>query len=268
MGRRTVEKALDILSLFSISRPRLGISEISEALNLTKPTVHGLVQSLMTRGFVTQDRKTKKYSLGLNIYELGTVLAATLKINQVAAAPAHRLVQDTSMAARIALWDQDTLLVILTLYPNYQSLQFNPPGPRIPAYCSSTGKAVLAALPETELTSYLDRTEFLPYTANTIIDKEQLISDLEGSRHRGYTLDQEEYTLGLFCIGAPIFNEDGYPIAGMSLSGPAEQLLGKDLSRMAKGLMVTARDISVFMGFSEGDQAKRTLSGWKPTQSR
>lgn len=257
MSRQSVERAMNILSLFSISRPQLGITEISEALILTKPTVHGLVRTLLNSGFLRQEPETKKYSLGLSIYELGTVLAGTLKINQVGAGPALRLVQEVKKTARIALWDEDSVLVTLTHYPNLKSIQFCPPGPRVPAYCSSTGKAVLAWLPEPDLAAYLDRTPLLRYTTNTITSKEQLINDLKASRLRGYTVDCEEYSLGMACIGAPIFDATDFPIAGISLSGSPDQLLGEELSKMVKKLALAARDISIYMGFSEGIQATR-----------
>jgi DNA-binding IclR family transcriptional regulator len=260
MGRQSVERALDILSLFSISRPQLSIKDISDNLNLSKPTVHGLVRTLLARGFMAQDPGTKKYSLGLNIYELGTVLSGTLKINQVAAGPVRTLVQETTMTARVGIWDQDNILVIDTIYPNFRNFQFCPPGPRVPAYCSSTGKAVLAALPEPDFASYISRTPFFSYTSHTITTKEALIENLREFKVKGYTVDCEEYMLGIACIGAPILDANRYPIAAISLSGPPDKILGKRISKLAEGLVLTARDISIYMGFSEGVPAKRRES--------
>ena len=82
MAIQSVQRAMKILGLFSIAKPRLGITEISNALGLHKATIQGLVRTLFEEGFLAQDPETKKYALGLKIYEMGVVLAGTLEINQ------------------------------------------------------------------------------------------------------------------------------------------------------------------------------------------
>jgi len=87
MKIQSVHRAMQVLSLFSLDKTRLGISEIGRALYLHKATVQGLVQTLAQEGFLEQDRGTRKYQLGLKIYELGVILAGSLEINQKASNP-------------------------------------------------------------------------------------------------------------------------------------------------------------------------------------
>jgi DNA-binding IclR family transcriptional regulator len=80
-------------------------------------------------------------------------------------------------------------------------------GPCVPAYCSSIGKALLSFLDDEELDAYLERTELVAYTPNTIIQKDRLRRELKETRQRGYSMDQEETVSGLYCIGAPCLAE-------------------------------------------------------------
>ena len=94
-GIQSVNRALSLICLFTHGSPRLGITEISKAMGLPKPTVHGLVRTLVKQGFVQQDPQTRKYRLGLKIYELGIVLAGSLDINQRGAGVAYQLASQT-----------------------------------------------------------------------------------------------------------------------------------------------------------------------------
>ncbi|MFH1349502.1 MAG: helix-turn-helix domain-containing protein, partial [Pseudomonadota bacterium] len=85
---QSVHRAMQVLGLFSLSTPRLGISEISRALGLHKGTVQGLIRTLVHEGFLQQDQETRKYQLGFKIYELGLIMAGSLEVNQKASNPA------------------------------------------------------------------------------------------------------------------------------------------------------------------------------------
>ena len=252
MTIQSVHRAIDILSLFSVTQPRLGITDMSRSLGLPKPTVHGLVQTLMQRGFLTQDPETKKYSVGMRIFELGTILAGSLKINQVAAAPTQRLASETGLAARIAIWDEDSVLVTLNLFPAARNIQFNQLGPRVPAYCTAIGKAILAWLPEAGLDAYLKQVVFIKFTQHTLDNKAALLEDLDQVRRRGYAEDREEYLMGLACISLPLFDYTGRPVGSVSLSGSSSQIFDQPIEEKARYLSQTAMEISRYLGHQPG----------------
>ncbi len=258
MHIQSVDRALDILSLFSATRPRLGITEMSRLQGLPKPTVHGLVRTLVKRGFLTQDPETRKYSLGLKIYELGIMLCGALKVNQLGSGPADRLVKRFELTARIAMWDQNSVLVTATLYPHWQRVPFQQLGPRVPAYCTAIGKAILAYLPAQELKTYLRENHFHPYTTNTLTTRKTLAEDLRQTRIRGYSVDREEFMMGLACIGVPIFDHTGRPAGSLSLSGEAGLLARKDFGQMTQELTQTASEISGYMGYQPGAYTLQT----------
>jgi IclR family KDG regulon transcriptional repressor len=249
IGIKSVHRAITILYLFNHRRPRLGISEISHILNLPKATVHGLVRTLLSVGFLQQDPETRKYQLGLKLYEIGITLAMNLEINQKALGPANKLAKSVNLVSRIAIYDGDSTLITLNIDPRSKSLFVHQIGPRIPAYCSSLGKAILAFLSDEELNAYLSQTKLVQYTPRTITRKERLLMELKETRQRGYSIDQEETTLGLVCLGAPIFGKNGRLEASISLSGDPNSFQRRQPKDLAEKLIKTAGEISRSMGY-------------------
>jgi IclR family KDG regulon transcriptional repressor len=246
-GIQSVNRALSLVGLFTRGSPHLGITEMSKTLGLPKPTVHGLVRTLVKQGFLRQDPHTRKYRLGLKIYELGIVLAGSLEINQKGAGAAYQLAKQTGLVSRIAIWDLDSALLTVNIEPRSHLFFVHQIGPRIPAYCSAIGKALLAFLELKEFQDYLERVKLKPLTANTITRKVQLLKEIEETRRRGYSVDREENLLGLVCIGTPIFGLNGRLEGGMSLSGDAK-VIYKGMKTLLPQLLKTGKEISRSLG--------------------
>ena len=249
MAVRSVKKALGILSLFSTSKPSLGIAEISKQLALPKTTVHGLVKTLCEDGFLSRDPGTRKYSIGLKVVELGTILAGSLKINQVGAELAQRLSINTQHGSRLATWDSDSMLITLNTFPSVEYIQYQPVGPRVPAYCTALGKAVLSTFPDSELDAYFERTPIHRYTPNGVTDKQQLLDHIYKARENGYATEKSELLMGVSCIAVPIFDQIGTAIAAISLSGTPDTLMGEKQNDYVTQLVQTGIEISRRMGY-------------------
>ncbi len=249
MTVQSVQRALTILTLFSHRRPVLGISELSRLMDLPKGTVHGLTRTLVDHGFLNQDEQTRKYRLGLKIHELGIVLAGTLELNQKAAGPCHQLSRRTGQLSRIGIWDGGSVVITLNTHPNPMPVLPHQVGPRIHAYCSGIGKAILAFLDDKTVRQYLSRTKMTAFTPLTITVKKKLIEDLKTIRQQGYATDREEAVQGLGCIGAPIFDRQGRVAGAISLSGPVNQILGEQTGVLAGEVLSTAAEISRLLGY-------------------
>jgi DNA-binding IclR family transcriptional regulator len=257
---QSVNRAIQILGLFSLAKPQLGITEISRALKLHKGTVQGLVRTLTDQGLLEQDYYSRKYRLGSKVYELGIIRAGSLEINQKASIPAHQLALRTERLVRIATWDKNSTLVTMDVYPRsepFLSRQFET---RIPPYCTSLGKALLAFLELDELNAYLEQAVLVPYTLNTIINKDQLLRELDETRVRGYSLNREEHLLGRAGIGAPIFGRGKRTVASICLVCAAGQD-GENIIRYAEDVMATALDISRHMGYFAEAHAVESVEG-------
>lgn len=251
MAIQSVQRALDILTLFSAETPRLGITEISKAMSLPKPTAHGLVKTLLTEGFLVQDSETRKYSLGLKIYELGVFLSGTLKVNQVGGPATQRLSKETGHMTRIAIWDRDMVLITLNLFPTIDdSFLFRQLGlgPRVPAYSSAVGKAILSTFSSEEIEAYIERTELVPFTSKTIISKKELKAEIEIIKKTGFAVESEESFNGLSCISMPLLNNTGKADAAISVSGNADFLESPELAGIKASLKQAAIEISIALG--------------------
>jgi DNA-binding IclR family transcriptional regulator len=172
---QSVDRALEILFLFSYARPRWGITEIAAALNLPKGTIHNIVSTLEARGFLRKDQETRKYCLGPRLFSLGTIMGGTLEINQRSLHPVHRLVEKTGLMSRVAIWDHDAALLTMEVAPHNYAALAQRIGPRVAAYCSALGKSLLAHLSHSEIEAYMDRTELTPFTPKTISKRDELL---------------------------------------------------------------------------------------------
>ena len=249
---QSVNRALTILDLFSYARPSLSLGEISQDLGLAKGTTHNLVKTLELRGFLSQDPETRRYSLGSHLLALGTIMAGNLEVNRVAAGVVNQLADETGLISRVSVWDRDAVLVTLHAAPKYSESQAHRIGPRVEAYCSSLGRAILAFLEPDLLREYLDRVRMVALTPFTITDKEALRIELEATRKRGYALHEQEMVVGRASLAAPIRGRDGQVAASTSLTGNPDEILGDNHQSLAAKLLANADKISRRLGYIPG----------------
>lgn len=250
---QSVERALEVLLLFSYSRPLIGITEIAKAINISKATAHNLARTLEKSGFIEQDRNTKKFRLAVMSMVTGSVASGTLEINQKSAGPAYHLADHTQLLCRIGIWSKGRVIVTLYAAP-HSRIPFSPLyGPLLPPYCTGLGKVLLAFIDRDERRNYLDQARLLPYTKWTITDRSQLDEELETIRSNGYAVSRQEITPGRAGIASPIFASAGLLAGAIILSGDMSQVLGERMSSLISNLTKTASQISISMGYEPAD---------------
>ena len=246
---QSVQRAMGILSLFSHSQPRWGITEIAAAMGLAKGTVHNLVHTLVAAGFLKQDPETRKYTLGHSIFALGTIMSGTLEINQKAESPAHHLADRTGFICRLAIWDSDAALVTLNVTPRHTQLVSRQIGPRVAAYCSALGRVLLAHQDPESQNRYLEELVPTPFTPHTVVDKETLKRILERTLLQGIAVNNQELALGYTSVATAIFSGNGRLAAAISLTGPPDAVMGTEQETIIHQLRNTAGEISRYMGY-------------------
>ena len=117
-------------------------------------------------------------------------------------------------------------------------------------HCTGLGKAYLSFMSEEEVEELINNTIFERFTEHSIVDKDTLRTSLLEIRERGYSIDDEEYVIGLICFGAPIFDYHGNPIAAVSVSCPKYRVESKHQKIYADYILGTASKISRQMGYS------------------
>lgn len=249
MPIQSVKRATDIISLFSSSQPSLGITQIAASLKLNKATAWGIVTTLEHQGFLQQDPETLKYRIGSKLFELGMVYMGNLEINAKSSRLVQGLANRTGLIARVGIWDNGSILITLVALPKSEDNLSHQLGPRVPAYCSGIGKAVLPYLDPEDIESYLGRFELVRHTPTSITTSDKLRQELDETRGRGYAICREEMIPGVFALGAPVFGRSRRVVGGISLSDAPAHLLKKNKESLANDLVHTAAEVSRMMGY-------------------
>lgn len=239
-----------ILELLAKRGGCASLAELSQGLGLSRSTVHGLLATMKRRGVVAQEFNGH-YALGIRLFELGTMAVSRLDLRTIAGPILQQLVDEFQETVHLVVGDGlDVVYIDKRESPRSMRI-VSQVGHRLPAYCTSMGKAMLAFKPKEELEELLARAELQPWTQNTITDKEQLKAHLQEVRRRGYALDNEESFDGLRCVGAPIRDHSTQVIAALSIAGPSVRLESDRIKEIIPAVVEAAAEISHQLGYRE-----------------
>ncbi len=244
----SVQRALDILDLFNNGQVELGNAEIARLLDLPVGTASGLIYTLKANNYLDQNPLNRKYRLGLKLAERAAVLLDQLDLRKVAAPYLEEIRDWCGESVNLAVRDGNEVVYIERMFGDHSLGIRSELGRRGPLHSTSLGKAILSSLPETEIKTILKEYIFVPVTRFTIVDPEKFSNELINVQKRGYAIDEQENELGGRCVGAPILDRYGYPIAAISISVPIQRFPEEDVIKYGKKLVATASIISQKMG--------------------
>ncbi len=244
-----VQRAVDILNLFDSQSPELGTTEIALSLGLHKSTVSSLIATLAANGYLDQNPSSRKYALGLRLLERSSVLLGQMDIRRVAHPFLDKLRDWRGESVNMGIRDGREVVYIDQLPSILAGGMREEIGKRAPLHSTALGKALIAWLPPEELQQIARRCDLSPLTPRTITSLEEFFRELERTRERGYGLDDEEHSRGGRCVGAPIFDHMGQPVAAVSLSTPIERLPLAEVPAVAEMVRDTAKAISLGLGY-------------------
>ena len=223
---QTIERVSLILDMVGQNPQGMTIRDLSGGLGLPKGTIHRILSSLSYFGYIRQDPETKNYFLGLKLMELGALLGNQLDLRKVAEPILRDLVEKTEEAAHMVILDRNEIVYIDKIEARQTTGGLDMSsrvGSRNPAHSCAVGKVLLSHLSEEALDGLIREKGLSPRTANTITDPRLLKEHLKVVRRQGYAIDEEENEQGIRCLGAPIFDGRGRPVAAISVSGPASR---------------------------------------------
>lgn len=246
---QSVDRALSILELISYYSDGLGITEISEKVNLHKSTVHRLLGTLIYNGFVEQDKTTNKYKVSLKLYELGARRIENLDILKISKPYTQKLMEELNEVVHLVIRDRNEIVYIDKVEADNTIRMASTIGRRAELYCTSVGKAILAFLDDKEVEEIWNNSKIQRLTENTIVDFELLKKELKKVKEQGYAEDDEENELGVRCIGAPVFNHSGEVEGAISVSGPTIRVTKSKVHLFSKEVKKYADMISKELGY-------------------
>lgn len=219
----SVSNALRILDLLS-EEELLGVAEISKRLNLGKASAFRLLYTLEYKGFVIKNQSAK-YMLGRKFCYFGEVVSNRQSDFSLAKPELICLRDKLNETVHLSILLPDLNLTFLDKVSSSHSLQMNSRiGYQMPAYCSGSGKVLLADLLGTDREKELNDIQLQQKTETTITDHQTLIEELRKIKDCGYGLDNEESEIGLTCIAVPVLTYNGKAVAAISISGATQRI--------------------------------------------
>lgn len=222
VGRLLIEKTGDVLGLFSIEQPEWGVSEVASELGLPKSTVCELLGSLSQQGLLRRTGNSR-YRLGWRLFELGQTLLDTTGFRTETLKAMQELVERWSETSHLAVLDGVEAVYLAKVQPSPAvRIPISRIGARLWAHCSGVGKVLLAHENWDEVAAQFEKRGGMPtLTPNTVANLDELAEELAKVREQGFAYENQESSIGLCCVAAPIRGLCGGVVAAMSLSVPA-----------------------------------------------
>jgi IclR family transcriptional regulator, pca regulon regulatory protein len=251
---QSLGRGLAVLSAFRSGRPLLGVSELGREVGLSRSTTHRYVSTLAALGYLQQDPATRKYRLGPRVLDLGFSAINSMELREIAAPHLRELADETGYTVNMAILDDLDIVYVdrcRSAQAGQREIDLNlHVGARLPAYCTSLGKVLLAHLPAEERAARLERIDFLQRGPNTITSRERFEPELERVRKQGYAINNEELAYGLRSIAAPVLTHDGAAAAAVNLAMHSSMVSSADMgARFGPVLRRTVADISARLGY-------------------
>jgi len=263
---QSVERGLAILSSFSADRRLIGVSEVAQELGLSRSTAHRYIATLARLGYLYQDPTTRKYVLGPRVLELGFTAINSMELRDVAAPQLRRLCDETGHTVNMAILDDVDIVYIERFRAsrrNQDAIDLDlHVGSRLPAYCTSMGKVLLAFLPDVERDEVLKRITFARRGPNTLTSRTALLAELERVRGSGIAVNNEELAYGLRSVAVPVIAADGAAVAAVNLAAHRTMASLDDLvARIGPLMQRTAAEISAQLGYRPDSRGSALPSG-------
>jgi DNA-binding IclR family transcriptional regulator len=246
---KSAERTLAILELMTRHEQPLTFTEIAHALRYPRSSLHGLLRTLVERGWADFDPDQRAYTLGIRTLEAGNAYTRALGLVERAVPLMEKIRDGIDETVQLAVLDGLHNVYVAKVDGRQTLTLASEVGRRLPAYATGVGKVLLAGLGQEELDARLAGGPLEPITSHTIIDKALLREHLQHVRRRGFSIDNEEYTLGIRCVAVPIFDYSRRVVAAMSVSVPAIRFTPGHRERAHLLLTGAAQRMSEALGY-------------------
>jgi IclR family pca regulon transcriptional regulator len=221
-------RGLKVIEAFGETQRRLSIAEASKLTELDRATVRRSLLTLAELGYADYDGKF--FTLTPKILRLGHAYLEATPLPSLIQPHLDQLSERAQQSASASVLD-GTEIVYIARAAQRRVMSINlTPGSRLPAFCASMGRVLLAALPESEARAILLKTELRPNTQNTKTDPEELITEFRRVRSQGYAIIDQELEIGLCSIAVPVENDRGQTVAAINIGAPAAYVPASEMA--------------------------------------
>lgn len=244
----SVRNALKILRLFSLENPERGVTEISRELGLSTSTVHRLMTTLQKAGYLEGCEGSRRYQLGYALLGLGEIVTYHFRLDREVQPILERLVESVDEAVHVGILEEDKVVILQKLECKHPVRLQSAIGKGLPAFCSGTGRAILAFQSKKVIDRVLE-CDMPTFTPTTLSDPAHLRVYLEEIRRVGYALSIDELHNDVVCISVPVRDYTGEVIASVSIAGPRERMPKEKFPFFIKTLSLAGEGLSEQLGY-------------------
>lgn len=244
---QVLDRALALLDVIA-DEDGLTLSDVAQRAGLAPSTAHRILATLQAHDYAVLDEERGLWRIGVKAFEVGSAFLRSRKVVTMGRTEMRALMERCGETVNLAIEDDGEVVFVSQVESHDPIRAFFRPGTRGAIHASGIGKALLATLADGDVRAILHKRGLKKFTDRTLVDPAALFTELEAIRDRGWAVDDEERTRGMRCVAAPIYNEFGEAIAGVSVSGPAVRMDDNRLGELGPLVKRTADRISRSIG--------------------
>jgi len=249
-GVQSLGRAFAILEEVARHREGIGLAELSKLVGLHNSTTFHLAKTMVSLGYMRQERDSKRYRVGRPLFALAASALDEIEMVNLATPVLEDLSRETGESGHFAVRMGDSVVVIArTSGPGAFQLT-DRVGVVRPAHCTALGKIILASLRPDQLKRFLERVELKPSTAKSITEASVLLREIAEVRRSAIAIDDGEFNAEVRCIAVPVYNFTGDVIGALGISGPIWRMSDQVLKTRAKLVQAAAQRLSTEFGAS------------------
>jgi IclR family acetate operon transcriptional repressor len=248
---RSVSKAVRLIQALGEESGTHGVTDLARRLEMDKASVSRILRTLQRGGLVAQDETTRGYTLGLSLVHLGQKALKRIDLREAAQDALKSLVEEIGECAQLAILAGERALYIAGAVPDRGVNIDAPVGTLVPLHCTALGKVLLAFQREPLRREILSQIAIESFTRRTIRDVGRLEAHLDAVRNSGVAFDDEEFSVGVRCVAAPVFRHDGLLAGAVGISGPSPRVTDDRISAIEEIVCREATALSRKIGWHE-----------------
>lgn len=242
-------RGLEVIRSFSATAPRQTLSEVAARTGLTRAGARRILLTLQTLGYVESDGKL--FALTPRILDLGFAYLSSMPMWNVAEPVMEALVEEVKESCSAGVLEGTDIVYVLRVSTRKIMRNSLGVGSRLPAYCTSLGRMLLAGLPDEQVVALLQASELEARTRHTLVDVDALLAKVQQARRQGWCLVNQELEEGLVSIAAPVVDRAGRTIAALNISGQVNRTPARQVQEtMVPPLREAAAEVSRRLGAS------------------
>lgn len=236
----SLAKGLRVLECFGAERPRLAIADVAEMTGLDRATARRCLLTFHTLGYADYDGKF--FSLTPRVLRLGMGALAALPLPQIVQPWLDQLSEQIGQSCSVSILDGTEIVYVARAAQRRVMSIGLMPGSRLPAHCTSMGRVLLAALPESGARAVIEGSDLTPRTPRSLTDPEEIMAAISEVRAGGYAVIDQEVELGLRSLAVPVINTRGTVVAALNTGMAALQAEPDDLVHLYLPALLKVQD--------------------------